>query len=67
MNNQSAIKLANYFMFNDRTKHFEVDWHFYRQKIEADNILVEYIYCRAIKLHAYRSMTKKQVKDREID
>lgn len=54
-------------MFNDRTKHFEVDWHFYRQKIEADNILVEYIYCRAIKLHTYKSMTKKQVKDREID
>jgi hypothetical protein len=43
VDNQSAIKLANNPVFHDRTKHFEVDWHFCRQKVEAGEISVEYI------------------------
>lgn len=43
VDNQSAIKLANNPVFHDRTKHFEVDWHFCRQKVQAGDISVEYI------------------------
>jgi hypothetical protein len=42
-NNQSATKLAQNRVFHDKTKHFEVDWHVMRQKVERGEIMIEYI------------------------
>jgi uncharacterized SAM-binding protein YcdF (DUF218 family) len=42
-NNQSAMKLAQNHVFHDKTKHFEVDWHVMRQKVELGEIMIEYI------------------------
>lgn len=41
--NQSNIKIAKDPMFHDKTKHFEVDWHFTRQMIEDRIIKVEFV------------------------
>ena len=41
-NNQSSINIAKNPMFHNRTKHFEIDLHFTRQKIEDNTIKVEF-------------------------
>ena len=41
--NQSCIKIAKNLVFHDRTKHFEVDWHFTRQKIDDGTIQVNFV------------------------
>ena len=41
--NQSCIKIAKNPVFHDRTKHFEVDWHFTRQKIDDGTIQVSFV------------------------
>jgi hypothetical protein len=42
-NNQSSIKITKNHVFNDKTKHFEIDWHFIRQKVENGTIKVNFI------------------------
>jgi len=32
--NQNTIKLFKNPIFHDKTKHFEVDWHFIQKKVE---------------------------------
>ena len=41
--NQSSIKLSYNPVFHEKSKHFEIDFHFTRQKVEDNNIKVEYI------------------------
>ena len=41
--NQSSIKLSYNPVFHERSKHFEVDFHFTRQKVENNSIQVEFI------------------------
>ena len=41
--NQSRIKISKNPVFHDKTKHFEVDWHFSRQKIDDGTIRVNFI------------------------
>jgi hypothetical protein len=41
--NQSAIKLTRNPLFHDKTKHFETDWHFTRQKVEDGTVRVHFI------------------------
>ena len=41
--NQSSIKLSYNPVFHERSKHFEIDYHYTRQKIENNTIKVEYI------------------------
>ncbi|KAG0595074.1 hypothetical protein M758_UG137000, partial [Ceratodon purpureus] len=41
--NQSAIKIVKNPIFHDRTKHFETDWHFTRQKVEEKLLKVNFI------------------------
>ena len=41
--NQSSIKISLNPIFHDKTKHFEVDWHFSKQKIEDGTIKVSFI------------------------
>ena len=41
--NQSSIKLSYNPVFHERSKHFEIDYHFTRQKVENNTIKVEYI------------------------
>lgn len=41
--NQSAIKLTRNPVFHDKTKHFETDWHFARQKIDDKTVSVQFI------------------------
>ena len=41
--NQSSIKLSYNPVFHERSKHFEVDFHFTRQKVENNSIKVEFI------------------------
>ena len=41
--NQSSIKIARNPMFHDRTKHFEIDLHFTKQKVEDKTITVVFI------------------------
>lgn len=43
VDNQSAIKLTCNPVFYDRIKHFEVDLHFSRQKVEIGEIIVDYV------------------------
>ena len=42
-NNQSSIKLSYNLVFHERSKHFEIDYHFTRQKVENNTISVEFI------------------------
>jgi hypothetical protein len=39
--NQSAIKLLKNPMFHDKNKHFEKDWHFVWQMVEANKVEVK--------------------------
>ena len=41
--NQSSIKLSYNPVFHERSKHFEIDFHFTRQKVEENIIKVEFI------------------------
>ena len=41
--NQSSIKLSYNPVFHERSKHFEIDFHYTRQKVEENIIKVEYI------------------------
>ena len=41
--NQSSIKLSYNPVFHERSKHFEIDFHFTRQKAEDNSIKVEFI------------------------
>lgn len=41
--NQSSIKLSYNPVFHERSKHFEIDFHFTRQKVEKNSIKVEFI------------------------
>ena len=41
--NQSSIKLSYNPVFHEKSKHFEIDYHYTRQKIENNTIKVEYI------------------------
>lgn len=41
--NQNTIKLFKNPIFHDKTKHFEVDWHFIQKKVEEKIIQVDFI------------------------
>ena len=41
--NQSSIKLSYNPVIHERSKHFEIDYHFTRQKVEDNTIRVEFI------------------------
>jgi hypothetical protein len=41
--NQSAIQIARNPIFHNRTKHFEVNWHFSRQQVKKGTISIEFI------------------------
>lgn len=41
--NQSSIKLSYNPVFHEKSKHFQIDYHFTRQKVEDNTIKVEYI------------------------
>ncbi len=41
--NQSAIKLSKNLVFHDKTKHFEIDWHIIRKKVEEKIDQVDFI------------------------
>jgi hypothetical protein len=41
--NQSAIKLSKNVVFHDKTKHFEIDWHFIWEKVEEKIVQVDLI------------------------
>ena len=43
--NQSSIKLSYNPVFHEKSKHFEIDYHFTRQKVENNTIKVEFMYC----------------------
>jgi hypothetical protein len=40
--NQSAIKLSKNHVFHDKNKHFEKDWHFVQQMVEASKDEIKY-------------------------
>lgn len=42
--NRSSIKLSYNPVFHERSKHFEIEYHFTRQKVENDTISVEFIF-----------------------
>ena len=41
--NQSSIKLSYNPVFHDKSKHFEIDYHFTRQQVENNTLRVEFI------------------------
>jgi hypothetical protein len=41
--NQSSIKLSYNPVFHEKSKHFEIDFHFTRQQVENNTIRVEFI------------------------
>ena len=41
--NQSSIKLSYNLVFHEKSKHFEIDFHFTRQKVEDNIITVDFI------------------------
>jgi hypothetical protein len=41
--NQSAIKKKIKLVFHDKTKHFEIDWHFIQEKVEEKIVQVDFI------------------------
>jgi len=41
--NQTTIKLSKNPVFHDKTKHFEVDWHFIQKKVEKKIVQVDFI------------------------
>ena len=41
--NQSSIKLSYNPVFHEKSKHFEIDYHFTRQKVENNTIKVEFV------------------------
>ena len=43
IDNQSAIAIARNPEFHDRTKHIDVRYHFLRQKVENEEILLTYL------------------------
>jgi hypothetical protein len=40
---QNTIKLSKKLFFHDKTKHFEVDWHFIQKKVEEKIVQVDFI------------------------
>ena len=43
IDNQSAIAIAKNPEFHDRTKHIDVRYHFLRQKVDSEEILLMYL------------------------
>jgi transposase InsO family protein len=41
--NQSAIKLAENHILNDRSKHIDVRYHFIREEVEKNNFIIQHI------------------------
>jgi hypothetical protein len=41
--NKSAIKLCKNLVFHDKTKHFEIHWHFIGKKIKEKIVQVDFI------------------------
>ncbi len=41
--NESAIKLSKNSIFHDKTKHFEIDWHFVQEKVKKKIVQVDFI------------------------
>jgi hypothetical protein len=41
--NHNTIKLLKNPIFHDKTKHFEVDWHFIQKKVEEKIVQVDFI------------------------
>jgi len=41
--NESAIKLSKNLIFHDKTKHFEIDWHFVQEKVKNKIVRVDFI------------------------
>lgn len=41
--NQSAIKLAENHILNDRSKHIDVRFHYIREEVEKKNVIIKYI------------------------
>ena len=41
-----ALNLATILFSNEKSKHFEIDYHYTRQKVENNSIRVEYISSR---------------------
>ncbi len=42
-NNQSSIKLVKNLVFHAQTKHIEIQHHFIREKVQSEDIIVEYV------------------------
>ena len=43
VDNESAIKLINYPTLNRGSKHIEIKFHFVRDKVESEEIVVSYV------------------------
>jgi len=41
--NQNTIKLSKKLFFHEKTKHFQIDWHFIQKKVEEKIVQVDFI------------------------